>query len=78
MQVLVVFVVNNTQQDEVAHGKLNCKPNAKNKRDLDITIDYTFHGGSQNLENIYSEYKMYFTPPLYHSFFLINAKGRRY
>ncbi len=26
------------------HGVLKCKPNAKNPRDLDIEIQYTFEG----------------------------------
>ena len=32
------------QTDEVIHGQLSCKPNAKNPRDLDIVIKYDFKG----------------------------------
>jgi len=32
------------KQGEQINGTLSCKPNAKNPRDLDITIDYNFQG----------------------------------
>jgi hypothetical protein len=51
--------VANEQRDEVIHGKLACRPNSKNKRDLDIAIDYSFRGSQQNLENVHTQYKMY-------------------
>ncbi|GIL72787.1 hypothetical protein Vretimale_4431 [Volvox reticuliferus] len=31
-------------KDETIHGVLHCKPNTKNPRDLDISIDYEFEG----------------------------------
>lgn len=31
-------------QGEVLEGTLECIPNAKNKRDLDITLSYSFKG----------------------------------
>lgn len=34
------------KSDEVIKGNLSCKPNAKNPRDLDIIIDYTFDGSN--------------------------------
>lgn len=37
------------RQGETITGNLACKPNAKNPRDLDITIDYDFRG--QNMES---------------------------
>lgn len=37
------------RQGEVITGNLACKPNAKNPRDLDITVDYDFKG--QNMES---------------------------
>jgi len=33
------------QQGETISGKISCKPNAKNPRDLDIIISYDFKGG---------------------------------
>jgi hypothetical protein len=41
------------------YGKLACRPNTKNKRDLDIAIDYSFRGSQQNLEAVHTQYKMY-------------------
>lgn len=46
------------------HGKLECRPNARNKRDLDIAIDYRFKGTDQDLENVHTQYKMYIPSPL--------------
>jgi protein arginine N-methyltransferase 1 len=34
------------RQNEVISGNLTCKPNQKNPRDLDITIDYEFNGAN--------------------------------
>ncbi len=31
-------------QGEVLQGTLSCKPNARNRRDLDIELSYTFNG----------------------------------
>ena len=42
--------------------KLACKPNNRNKRDLDIAINYSFYGSQQSLENVHTQYKMYVLP----------------
>jgi len=34
------------RQNEVISGVLTCKPNQKNPRDLDITVDYEFNGST--------------------------------
>jgi protein arginine N-methyltransferase 1 len=36
------------RQNEVITGNLTCKPNQKNPRDLDITIDYEFNGSNMH------------------------------
>ena len=43
----------------MVYGKLACRPNSRNKRDLDIAIDYSFRGATQNLDTIHTQYKMY-------------------
>ena len=52
------------------YGKLECRPNARNKRDLDIAIDYRFKGTDQNLENVHTQYKMYVPSHLFLLFLL--------
>lgn len=37
-------------QDEVIEGALSCAPNAKNPRDLDITIEYKYCGANGTLD----------------------------
>lgn len=36
---------------ETLNGRLSCKPNSKNKRDLDITIAYQFHGKHSDMDS---------------------------
>jgi len=36
------------RQNEVVSGNLSCKPNQKNPRDLDITLDYEFNGANMH------------------------------
>ena len=43
----------------MVYGKLACRPNSKNKRDLDIAVDYSFKGSQQILESVHTQYKMY-------------------
>ena len=50
------------KRDEIVTGKLACRPNGKNRRDLDIAIDYSFDGSQQTLDNIHTQYKMYILP----------------
>ncbi|KXZ56601.1 hypothetical protein GPECTOR_1g540 [Gonium pectorale] len=44
-------------KDEVITGTLNCRPNAKNPRDLDISISYEFSGERGEARNT-QEYRM--------------------
>jgi len=39
------------RQNEAISGVLTCKPNGKNPRDLDITIDYEFNGTNMQTKN---------------------------
>lgn len=46
-----VFYLEDTlsiRQGETITGNLSCKPNQKNKRDLDIVVDYEFNGSTMN------------------------------
>jgi protein arginine N-methyltransferase 1 len=44
-------------QDEMLTGVLTCKPNGKNPRDLDITIEYHFKGAHGEVDRV-QHYRM--------------------
>jgi len=51
-----VFYIDDTltvKNKEVIKGKITCKPNQKNPRDLDISISYTFQGELSNSQGSY-------------------------
>ena len=45
-------------QGEVLEGDITCKPNSKNRRDLDIGITLTFHGKHTDVTNTHTEYRL--------------------
>ena len=45
-------------QGEVIRGQLNCTPNPKNPRDLDISIHYTLEGKDGNSWDRTQDYRL--------------------
>ena len=72
-----VFYTPNTitiSEGETIEGTLSCAPNARNNRDLDITIGWTAPHGQTETVN----YKMCVIPSIYVSLFSLSRSVNKY